>query len=165
MPIKHEPGEGQAKLNKLLKAIKEASVQVGWFETSKYPGTNTPVAYVAAIQEFGYAGKNIPPRPFMRPTITAKKQEWGALAKQFASGLLSGSETVESIMGKIGQAASGDFRAAIKAVSAPPLKLATVNARKAKLAKKLNYTPISLGKPLIDSAYMLNSLTYTVVVK
>jgi hypothetical protein len=163
MPIKRETGEGQAKLEKLLKGLANYDAQVGWFETSKYPDTNIPVASVAYVQEFGDPGKHIPPRLGMRATATAKEKEWRKTAQQLARGLLTGAETVESIMDTVGAVAAGDFRHTISKVMEPPLKDATVKARARKLAN--HKITKSLRKPLIDSGYMLDSLINITVKK
>ncbi len=51
------------RLQKALSAADKSDLQVGWFESAKYDD-GTPVAGVAAIQEFGSAKNRIPPRPF-----------------------------------------------------------------------------------------------------
>lgn len=163
MPVKREPGEGQAKLEKLLKGIRGAEAQVGWFETSKYPETGIPVASVAYVQEFGSEKHKIPPRLGMRATITAKEKEWRKVAKQLAKGLLTGAETVESVVDTVGEVAAGDFRNTISKVMEPPLKEATVQARARKLAN--HKITKSLRKPLIDSGYMLDTLISVTVKK
>src|SRR5208282_5520025 len=57
------------------------SVRIGFFENAVYPD-GTPVAMVAAIQEWGAPRAGIPPRPYFRNMISAKKGEWPeAIAK------------------------------------------------------------------------------------
>src|SRR5574337_723805 len=164
MDVKREQGPGYEKLEKLLQALKNVDAQVGWFSSSKYPETNIPVAKVAAIQEFGDPSHNIPARSFMRTTIKERGNAWQTLARQEAKLLLTG-KTLEAVMDRIAQQAAGDIGKKITEITSPPLKLATVNARKRALAVKLNYTPISLGKPLIFTSHMLNTLAYTVEFK
>ena len=66
-----------------LNSLDRINLKVGWFEGAKYED-GTPVAYVAAIQEYGFV--NIPPRSFMRTTVQEKKEAWKKL--QYFQGLL-----------------------------------------------------------------------------
>ena len=50
--------------------------QIGFPSGNNYED-GTPVAYVAAIQEFGAPAVNIPARPFMQPTVRQKKRRMG----------------------------------------------------------------------------------------
>ena len=52
-----------------------ATLRVGFLENAKYPD-GTPVAMVAAIQDYGAPGAGIPPRPFFRNMIADKQREW-----------------------------------------------------------------------------------------
>ena len=47
-----QDNSGSKALEKLADQIKKSKLEVGFFESAKYPD-GTPVAYVAAIQEFG----------------------------------------------------------------------------------------------------------------
>ena len=77
--------------------------KVGWFEKSKYPKPpNVPVAYVATIQEFGYSPKNIPPRPFMRPTLQKTGLEGGRLGDAGAKAFFKVIETAGPVMKGLG---------------------------------------------------------------
>lgn len=135
--------------------------KVGWFEKSKYPEPpNTPVAYVATIQEFGYPAKNIPPRPFMRPTVAQKSVEWKEIAKRGAEAVLKSNATAATVMEAIGLKAAGDIRKTISQIFSPPLKPATIAARLAKRADKK--TVGRLDKPLIDTGLMFATLTNVV---
>ena len=64
---------GSRILATAIRDIQSKKLRVGWFDTARYQD-GTPVAYVAAIQEFGHGA--IPPRPFMRPTIAQQRQAW-----------------------------------------------------------------------------------------
>ena len=64
---------GGRKLKAFLRRARSAqarskTVAVGFFATAKYPD-GTPVAAVAAFQEFGVPDNNIPERPFFRNSI------------------------------------------------------------------------------------------------
>ena len=186
-------GLGIKILEEALK-ISGMKTSVGWFPGAKYQD-GTPVAYVAAIQEYGtvfthpggtkyiigeggkavfvkndYQGKVagvtkphqivIPPRSFMRTTITEKKSEWAKLAKSGAKAMVAGNASPRQVMEGLGLAASGDIRKKISEINSPPLKAATVANKKRKLAKGKKVG--SLTKPLVESGLMISSLTSTV---
>jgi hypothetical protein len=150
-----------SRLPVILKDLEGKVGKVGWFEEQRYDDKNsTPVAYVATIQEYGYPPKNIPARPFMRPTIIEKQHEWKKIAEAGSRQVIQGKQTVGNVMEAIGLKASGDIKKAISKVTEPPLKPATIAAR---LAKRSNQSTLGLlTKPLIDTGYMLNSLTNVV---
>lgn len=142
-----------------LKNLQGKVGKVGWFEKSKYED-GTSVAYVAAIQEYGYPNGNIPPRPFMRPTIAKKQQEWAKIAESGAKAVLAGKSQVGQVMEAIGLKAAGDIRKTISLITTPPLSPRTIEARRSRRADKK--TIGSLTKPLIDTGIMFGTLTNTV---
>jgi hypothetical protein len=76
----------EAILADLAKKVSNASVlEVGFFEDATYPD-GTPVALVAAVNEYGAPSRGIPPRPFMRTTIAENSGHWGSdVAKLLAA--------------------------------------------------------------------------------
>lgn len=152
-----------------LKELDGKSAKAGWFESSKYED-GTPVAYVASIQEFGatitrFGSKAgdytvvIPPRPFMRPTVTREKQNWMELIKDGAKAVMAGKQTGTSVMEAIGLRAAADIARSITLVTSPPLKPATIAAR---LRKKSDKRTVGLlDKPLIDSGKMYEEIINT----
>lgn len=67
----------EAHLAKLAKKVTSgASVRVGFLEGATYPD-GTPVAAIAAIQNFGAPRVGIPPRPFFSNMIAEHGGEWG----------------------------------------------------------------------------------------
>lgn len=157
-PIEKQLEIALAKLENQTKVGK-----VGWFKNDKYTtpeGKKIPVAYVAMIQEEGYAPRKIPPRPFLRPTAAEQKNTWQQLARTKAKGIASGEETGDTLLEAITQKAAGDFRKAITQLQSPPLKEATIKNR---LRKRKNRTTVGLlTKPLVDSGVMLNTLSGSV---
>src|SRR5579859_3473356 len=113
-----------------LKNLQGKVGKVGWFEKSKYED-GTPVAYVATIQEYGFPAKNIPPRPFLRPTILKQQAEWRKIAESGAKAILAGKSSVGNVMEALGLKAAGDVRKAITLVFHPPLSPRTIAARQA----------------------------------
>lgn len=144
-------------LQKALAGLKGVVGKVGWFNTAKYPD-GTPVAYVAAIQEFGYPEGNIPPRLGMRSTSTEKREEWGAVAGNASRSVLQGKMTAPAAMEIIGLKAAGDMRKHISEVTTPPLKVNTVKAR---LAGKDQGKVVSVtaAKPLVHTGHLYETLT------
>lgn len=139
---------------KMLEQLKHREIQVGFFETAHYPD-GTPVAYVAAIQEFGYAAGKIPPRPFMRPAIAENKAEWSA---QIAAGVrasIRGSIGLDAALGQVGFMAAGNVQNAIRAVTSPGLAESTIRNRRTRKNRNKNQSV----KPLIDTATMIQAVT------
>ena len=67
----------KAKLTQLAEKVTTASqVKVGFLEGATYPD-GTPVAMIAAIQQFGAPAVGIPPRPFFTNMINRHSGEWG----------------------------------------------------------------------------------------
>ena len=147
------------QLEVALKNLKGKVGKVGWFEKSKYEN-GISVAQVATIQEYGYPPKNIPPRPFMRPTIENKRVEWQKVAESGAKAILKGNQTLYNVMEGIGLKAAGDIRKTISQIWSPPLSPRTIAARLRK--RKNKKITGNLTKPLIDTGIMLGTLTNTV---
>ena len=135
--------------------------KVGWFENSKYNDKhNTPVAYVAAQNEFGNPSKNIPARPFMRPTVIEKQNEWEKIIYNGSKKIIQGQLDIGSLMQLVGLKAAGDIRKKISEIQEPALSPITIKRRLSKYKDKK--TIGSLTKPLIDTSVMYSTLTNTV---
>ena len=117
---------------------------------SKAAGAGLPVTKPHAIV--------IPPRPFMRPTVTRERQNWLNLMTSGAKAVLAGNETGYSVMDKIGQRAAADIAVSIRNVTEPPLKPGTIAARKRRHADQT--TLGLLDKPLEDSGKMFEEVTH-----
>lgn len=146
--VVRKPGDMQ-RVKQAIKDLERTSTRVGWFESAKYP-EGTPVAYVATIQEFGYAAGGIPPRPFFRPTILAQQGAWKLLMGQAVKGMIAGNRTAYQVMELMGLQGAGDVRKTISTITSPPLSLLTLMARKARLeygktAKKEYNKSLSYG--------------------
>ena len=150
--------------NIVKKLDKKGKVKVGFFSTSKYPDGN-PVAYIAAIHEFGFPEGKIPARSFMRSTIKEKKTAWReqVLIPMFNK-LLAGAVSLDFIAEHLGQVASGDMRKTISEIQEPALKKSTISARLARYVAKnpKKKPPETISKPLVETGQMIASLTYAV---
>ena len=153
--------------------------KVGFFESAKYPD-GTPIAYVAAIQEYGVESQSIPARPFFRPTIDENRAKWqqdfSKLVKRVSNGKMEAKQAYDAM----GLLASGAVSKTIATITAPPLSKITLLARKYRLAggkvtgktigmfaaqiKKnpdIDVSGVS-AKPLNDTGMLLAHLTHTV---
>lgn len=124
---------------------KPGSLSVGFFEGKTYPD-GTPVALVAAVQNFGAPAKGIPPRPFFSNMVREKASTWGPALGRI---LPSVNYDAPQALGMMGELIAGDLRVSIQQTNSPPLKKSTI-ARK------------GFAKPLIDSGVMYNSVEYKV---
>lgn len=178
--MRRVPGDANGALAKALKDLDKANVRVGWFESSKYADDNqTPVAYVAAINELGPHA-----RPFMKPTADARDAEWSQLMLQLSRQVVRGKMSVVDALTAVGLQVGGDIQKTIATISDPPLSLVTLVARKYKdeglaitgatiggiveyinrvgEAEARSYVSGISDKPLNDSGYMLATTSFSV---
>lgn len=160
------------------KIEKKLSMQVGWFPDAKYDD-DTPVASVAVTNEFGDAP--IPARPFMRPAARENAPRWSA---QFSKDIKQ--LPLQYALDNLGFRVEGDIRKSISNVWNPPLKAVTIynrikkhdsfikrdkngqinwikteKARDNAVTKAVG-THAGIAKPLIDTGYMIASVTHEV---
>ena len=165
MIIKKVPGEGRKQLEIVLaNFVNNKKVgKVGWFEKSKYPN-GTQVAQVAAIQEYGSTSKKIPPRPFMRPTIRAKQNEWSSISFKLAKEVIKGKRRPQDVLELLGLKAAGQIRKTISDLYTPSLAFSTIQGRLRRAGVGgvgRPYTRAEIGnlyKPLIDTGLMYGTL-------
>jgi hypothetical protein len=162
------------------KASKAKMVSVGFLENSTYPnGVSTPM--IAAIQEFGAPKVGIPPRPFFRNMIAAKKDEW---PKTVGDLLIENDYDAARTLAQAGEGIKGELQASIEEFSGVPLSPVTVMLRgmksQAKYRDFFGVAPWELlaearervetgktnygasTKPLVDTGHLLNSVDYEV---
>jgi hypothetical protein len=96
----------------------------------------------------------------MRPAMQNNLNQYQTIAARSAKAILNGAMTAGQAMGLLGEQARANIQLAIRNVKSPPLKPATVAARRRKYANK-NVTGL-LTKPLIDTGLMLATVTYVV---
>lgn len=146
------------KVIQSLNRLKDARVQVGWFEDSKYED-GTPIANVAFWQEYG-TRRGIPMRPFMRPAEFYNKEKWIALLRQEIKKAIENGKSIKDAMELLGLVVQGDIQHEISMVFEPPLKESTIKARLRR--KKVKKITASLTKPLIDTGMMFDSVQHKV---
>lgn len=160
MKVTRKAGKIDA-LRHAVKGLDGAQGRVGWFPSAKYEG-GQPVAGIAAVQEFGSPARGIPPRSFFRTTAVEKRDEWAKTAADLARAAAQGKVKPDNVMELLTLAAGGHVRATITKISDPPLKDATVAARKRRLADGGKGAKASIAKPLVDTGIMLATLSYEV---
>lgn len=143
--------KGGDKLREYLKRAdtsldKHMTLKVGFLAQATYPN-GTPVAMIAAIQEFGAPKAGIPPRPFFRNMIAKYSSEW---PKGFATQLRETKYDVHLTFERVGQAIAGQLRQSIVDTNEPALKPATIKRK-------------GFDKPLVDTGVMLNSIDHEIV--
>jgi len=146
--------------------------------------TNASLAY---IHETGSPAQNIPARPFLRPGVRDSKGKWSKYLNQAAEAALKGeSGVMRRSLETAGQIAVSAVKNRITAGIPPPIKPATMAARarhrggktKAQRAKRAaeraayrqfhsrykKGDDVLIGgvTPLVDTAQLLNSITYVV---
>lgn len=172
---------GGEKLRAHLEALaakvgKGATVNVGWAEGATYPD-GTPVAMVAAIQEFGAPSVGIPPRPFVRPMIAKESPSWGD--KTGAALALHDFDAAQALQ-MVGDDIAGALAQAIFDVTGPDLSPVTLMLRKMREGRRdepVTWAMVKEArervangesaegvstKPLVDSGHMANSITAVV---
>ena len=140
----------QGGLDRLAASIAELPkkrADVGFFDTAVYPD-GTPVAYVATVQEFG-SGR-IPPRSFMRSTISEQREAWQATLAQGSRRVLADKLTADQMLDAFGQSVAGQIKEKIASIMAPGLADSTIAAR-----LRRNNTST---KPLVDTGYLISSV-------
>lgn len=125
--VKLTGGEGiEAKLRELSKlAKKRATARVGFLEGATYPD-GTPVAMVAAIQNYGAPARGIPPRPFFSAMIAEKSSGWGdSLAATFRAADYDAPAALELF----GEGVAGQLRQSLVDMTEPALSPVTLLLR------------------------------------
>lgn len=118
-------------VNKILSDIAQkmggGKVQVGFLEGATYPD-GTPVAAVAAWNEFGHEGNfPAPPRPFFRTMIANESPGWPAKMADLAKATHYDGKLVLKLMG---EDIAGALKQSIIETNDPPLSQTTLILRK-----------------------------------
>lgn len=172
--VKQTNAKWAETINLKLAALDKFQGQTGWFENFKYED-GTPVAYVAAINEYGVPERSLPARPFMRPTASKKKTEWAETAATLSKRMVDGTLQPRDVYDLLGAKAATDIVKTIDSITAPPLSPITLGARKyrsegkevtgatiGEIARKIKDGTLDVSgvpnKPLIDTNLMRNSI-------
>lgn len=177
--------KGGEKFRKKLEEISGnlnngGALKVGFLSNARY-ASGTPVAQIAAIQNFGAPAKGIPPRPFFSNMIKDKSDGW---PKGIATQLKETNYDVDATLNRTGQAIAGQLRQAIVDTNEPPLSQVTLMLRKMRTenpdlvvtAKTVGQAAARIAagespggvstKPLVDigpeGGHMLQSVDYSI---
>ena len=173
-------GKGGHNLQKRLqdmagKLSGAQSVKVGFLAGATYPD-GKPVAMVAAIQEYGAPRAGIPPRPFFRNMISAKKSEWGPATAEL---LKANDYDARMTLDQLGGAVAGQLRESIADLYDPALSPVTLMLRKmfgnnhsairgrdvAEARRRVQAGESTDGvstKPLVWTGHLINSVDHEV---
>lgn len=136
-------------LDDIANSLSDKQLKVGFIDGATYPD-GTPVAMVAATNEYGNPANNQPPRPFFRNAISDHETEW---SEDIARGLGTGLE-LEHVLSVVGEKIAGDIVQSISTLMDPPLSAATIVSRKSKGNEST--------KPLVDTKVMIRDVHYEV---
>lgn len=146
------------KLFDSIKLMATKSVYVGIPSGEDRKDSHETNAQIAFINEFGSDHKHIPARPFLRPSIEKSKVKIIKIFQEGALKALDG-EDMHITLEEAGLYAQSQVKNYIVASQGfVPLSPATIEARRSRRTAKAT-TP---SKPLIDTAQMLNSITYVI---
>lgn len=158
------------------KVNKAALVKVGFMEGARYPD-GTPVAMVAAIQNFGAPAAGIPVRSFFSDMIAKKSPTW---APSIGKLLVANDFDAAKALDLMGQRIGEDLQEAIIETDAPALSKITLMLRKMRsMDQQLVVSGSTVGeaaarvaagedtngvstKVLDDTGHMLNSVSHQV---
>lgn len=166
----------KARLEGITKEAAGREVKVGWPQGKQYPD-GTPVAYVAAIQNFGAPERGIPPRPILKPAIEENRERWGQIADGMVSQMVRGQASGFDVLDTMGRAAALDLQAFVGQITEPELSPVTVLLRQwrkegrtitgktvgeAAQAIEDGVVPGSDNKPLNDTGTLIASIRHSV---
>lgn len=161
------------------RVAKGATLRVGFLEGATYPD-GTPVAMIAAIQNFGAPAKGIPPRPFFTKFINDNSDKWGGALSRILSTV---DYDIEEALNRMGMGMSAQLQTALIETNSPPLSKVTLLLRERfsdhgniefsdvlqawqDVADGVEPTISGTGaKPLVWTGTMLNAIDYEVTVK
>jgi hypothetical protein len=146
-------GGGLGRLAQSIRDLESKKVAVGFFDAAHYPD-GTPVAYVATIQEFGHGA--IPPRSFMRSTITEQRDAWRNTLAAGSRRVLADQMTTMQMLDDFGVIAVGNIKDKIMSIMSPGLSEATLYLRRNPINKSKPKNTST--KPLVDRGIMLGSV-------
>ena len=99
----------------------------------------------------------IPPRPFMRPTMTKQKRAWLNLLGKGAQAVIEGKTTALVVLESVAMKAAGDVAKTIAELTTPPLAKSTIAKRRRQMKNKKLVG--ALDKPLIATGQMFRDVT------
>lgn len=164
---------GGDKVAEVLRSLgdrlnKATEVRVGWLEGVDYPD-GTPVAAVAALNNFGAPAAGIPPRPFFTNMVAEKSPEW---AGQFATALKASDNDTSRALNGMGETIVSQLLEAIIADPGPPNSPVTdLLKQRFPMREGMTFADVlkarrdvakgktsPAGKPLVWSGFMMRTI-------
>ena len=142
---------GGRKAAKFIREAKAAytgrvnRVEVGFFESARYPDSGIPVAAVAAWNEFGTG--RIPERPFMRNAIKLGRAPLVAILREHVDHRTMAVDN--RVGGLLGTAMQNQIQRSITTLRSPPNAPSTIRAK-------------GSSNPLLDTGTMRNSVSWEI---
>lgn len=139
----------------------QPQLRVGFLEDATYPDKdNTPVAMIAAIQNFGAPSVGIPPRPFFSNMVRDKSPGW---PEAIVKNIKRTRYDVQQTLRLVGEGIRGQLQQSIRDTNSPPLAESTLEGRG---VGGMVYNPKDKktfgAKPLIATGHMINSVDFEV---
>lgn len=122
-----------------IKSYNNEKLKVGFINGATYPDGES-VANVAFENEYGT--NKIPPRPFMRSTVSQNKEKWVKNIKALVQ-----NKDTETALLQTGEMIKGDFVYSILNWDEPPNSAMTIKKK-------------GFNKPLVDTGLMSRSISY-----
>lgn len=131
----------------------------------------TSSAMVAAKHEFGSPSERIPERPFLRSGVFEQLTKYRAFSRRGLVRVLNGGLRFNDMLELLGQTAAADVKEKIRNGPFKPLSQRTIAMRQARRSAGYNRQLARRGaadaidKPLIDTGYMRQNVTYEIEVE
>ncbi|MDE2426357.1 MAG: hypothetical protein KGO96_10680 [Elusimicrobia bacterium] len=145
LALKKSKGLEQYLARTAKKLNGSSTLRVGFLEGAKYPN-GTPVALVAAVQNFGAPSRGIPPRPFFSSMVRERQSEWPDRIEQ---ALKATDSDANKALQQVGHSIVADLKQSIMDTNEPRLKQATIDRK-------------GFEKPLIDTGVLISSVDFEV---
>jgi len=122
-------------------------------------------ATLGYIHEHGAPSANIPARPWLGPGVEESRDRWLSYMRQAAEAALSLTNDSQSVMERglhaAGMTAVSSTKRRIVDGLQPELSQRTIDRRRARTPSRQAQTSVDVT-PLVDTAQMLNSITYVI---
>lgn len=126
-----------------------SSVKVGVPQGEGAYEDGTPLAVIAAVQEFGSANGQVPERSFLRVPLRAGQDRFQQIFRQLLPQVNSGELTMFQVLSQVGAAAAATSQEAISQGIAPPNAPSTIERK-------------GSSTPLVDTGRLRQSITYVI---
>lgn len=142
--------KGYDRIMRDLARIDGAMITTGVHEgAGSYVKSKKPIAYVAAVNEYGHEESNIPARPFLSTAFDENRENWREFGRDIIKDVILGKQTLKRGMKRLGTIQMMAVRSKITKIKQPANAPSTV-ARK------------GFNNPLIHTRTLRNSINFEV---